>query len=547
MANLRIKASPKERMTGHGHPTLPDTLNRMMMVEHLEDGTHIKVAAAALADVATLATNAGHLHDGTAYRHASPAPGANVIPVADGSGFLDAFISSLAPYQWKVPAKLAKSFRTLSNCGWVMKDGTVRMCGLGANSALGLGTSVSDHYTPVQPGFPALIGTTVSELYISGNSCYALMANGDVYTWGANGSGQLGQGSTAAIPLPTKIAGLSNVSKIVLSKANGTHYAYVSAYFLKTDGTIYACGFNLYGQLGNGNTTNQTTPQQILNLGLPAIDIVAGANYYTSVIITLNNNTTMSCGYNLYGTLGLGDTTQRDTPVPVSGLTGVSKVVCDGDSTYGTIITYWLTSTGNVYVAGYNRIGELGLNDTTQRNSPVQITALSSISDIAVSGGNSPHTIAFMSTGGVRAWGYNASGQLGTGDTTTYDEPQTITITGSPTINGVWASGPASSGVSFLKDTSGYIYAAGHNAYGQLGVGDAVNKTSFTKVVGVCFPNTATVSEIEIYGYDASLATMFRLADGRVLGCGRNLLGMMGIYANPASDIPSYVPTPVMF
>jgi alpha-tubulin suppressor-like RCC1 family protein len=510
--------------------------------------TATSATSATSADTADTATVAETLEDDTSTpREASATPGANKIPVADADGKLDSWVSPIAQQLFRIPDSIAKSFYTYQNCGWVMKDGSVRMCGMGANSALGLGTSVSDHYTPVTPGFPALTGTAVKELHISGNSCYALMENGDVYSWGANGYGQLGQGHTNAVPVPTKIASLSNITKIVLSQANGTYYAYASAFFLDTSGRVWACGYNGYGQLGVGDTTNRSTPIQVTG-SVGWKDIVAGASYHTSVHAILSDDTAVSWGYNTYGALGVGDTTHRSAPTAVGSLTSVSKIVCHGDNTYGSIITYWLLSNGQVWTAGYNRIGELGIGSTTQQNSPVQITTnISTVSDIAVAGGNGPHTIALCTDGTLRSWGYNGYGQLGLNNTTTYTTPQTVSIAGSPTISKIWAAGPQSYGVSFAEDTSGYIWSCGYNAYGQLGVGDAANKGIFTKVVGVCFPDAATVEDIQFFGYDASLAVLFLLADGRCLGCGRNLLGMMGIYANPASDIPSYVPTMVMF
>jgi alpha-tubulin suppressor-like RCC1 family protein len=153
--------------------------------------------------------------------------------------------------------------------------------------------------------------------------------------------------------------------------------------------------------------------------------------------------------------------------------------------------------------------------------------------------------VALLTSGYIRTWGYGLYGELGMNNTTTYTTPQTPSIPGNPTISKIWAAGLLNCGVSFLQDSSGIIWSAGYNGYGQLGVGDVANKLIFTRVLGVAFPNAATVSDIQFCGYDSYLAVLFMLADGRCLGCGKNAIGMLGI--NPFGAYDSPVPTPVIF
>jgi alpha-tubulin suppressor-like RCC1 family protein len=526
-----------------------------------------KAPTAVLADTATSATsatnatnaanatNADNLEvDGTTMRTASATAGANKIPCADANGKLDTWISPYAQQLYRIPNALAKSYLTNQNAGWVMRDGTVRMAGSGGLFALGLGTSVSDHYSAVQPGFPQILGTTVSELHISGNSCYALMANGDVYSWGTNTYGQLGQGHTNTVYTPTKITALSNIASITLSQANGTHPGYVTAFFLTTSGVAYACGFNAYGQCGNGNTSNLNTPTMLTgSTGWKNISV--GCNYYTSCHAITATDTAVSWGYNLHGTLGQGNLTPWTSFNAVSGLTNVSKIVCQGDASYGSIVTYWLLTNGQVWAAGYNRFGELGLGTaSTDISTPARITTnLPAISDIVCNGGNGPHTIALVtSDGSLRSWGQTTYGQTGQNTTTNVTPaasmvPVTVSISGSPVISKIWASGTGSYGISYAQDSTGKIWSCGYNAYGQLAVGNAVNQQIFTPILGVNFPNASIVSDIQFFGQDNTMAAMFLLADGRALAAGYNWTGMLSIYQNPAANVSSYVPTIVNF
>src|SRR5207249_5167588 len=109
-------------------------------------------------------------------------------------------------------------------------------------------------------------------------------------------------------------------------------------------------------------------------------------------------------GYNAWGQIGDGTTTQRATPVQVNGL---PNVVAVAGSWYHSVA---LKSDGTVWAWGYNGSGQLGDGTTTQRLTPVQVSGLSGV--IAISAGQS-FTLALRSDGTVWGWGANGSGQLG--------------------------------------------------------------------------------------------------------------------------------------
>ena len=112
-------------------------------------------------------------------------------------------------------------------------------------------------------------------------------------------------------------------------------------------------------------------------------------------------------GFNGYGLLGLGDVTNRSSPVQVGALTTWSKISCFSLHTTAT------KTDGTLWSWGYNNAGQLGQGDITHRSSPVQVGALTTWSNIA---GGDNHTTATRTDGTLWSWGYNANGQLGLGD-----------------------------------------------------------------------------------------------------------------------------------
>ena len=181
---------------------------------------------------------------------------------------------------------------------------------------------------------------------------------GTVWAWGNNSNGQLGDGTTTQSSSPLQVSGLSGVSAI----AAGTS----DTVALKTDGTVWAWGSNSNGQLGNGTTTQKTTPGEVIELtGVTAI--AAGASH-TVALKTVGS--VWAWGSNSNGQLGDGKTSQKTTPVEVTGLSGITAIAA------GTSHTVALKNDGKVWAWGNNSNGQLGDGTTTQSASPVQVQFL---------------------------------------------------------------------------------------------------------------------------------------------------------------------------
>ena len=295
----------------------------------------------------------------------------------------------------------------------------------------------------------------------------ALKNDGTVWAWGYNYFGQLGDGSNTQSNVPVQVEGLTDVAAV---SAGDRHTV-----ALKEDGTVWAWGGNNYGQLGDGSRTDSNVPVQVEDENLDGvIAIAAGPNH---TVALKNDGTVWAWGDNTYGILGDGTTTQSNVPVKAEDITGVVAVAAGGkDNECHTVA---LKEDGTVWAWGNNISGQLGNDSKTHSIVPVQVQNLNGVTAVAA---GHRYTVALKNDGTVWTWGDNHYGQLGNGESGLFSEDKLTPIEASITDVAAIAAGYHHTVV--LKN-DGTVWAWGDNHYGQLGDGSNERRENPIRILGV--------------------------------------------------------------
>ena len=389
----------------------------------------------------------------------------------------------------------------------IQSNGTLWSWGYNAFGNLGNNTTTGTS-SPVQIG--AL--SVWTQITAGAQSTAAIQSNGTLWAWGQNNNGQLGLNTNINYSSPVQVGALSTWSRVAMQQYN------IGA-ILQSSGTLYASGFGSYGSLGNNSTTTQSSPVVILSPSYGPWSKIAGA-YYTTIAIQ-NNGTLWSCGYNLYGQLGLNTTTVSiSTFVQVGSLSAWTQIAGAktqilalqsngtlwgwGSNSYGQLglntstltgvlspvqvgaLSTWtkvacgyafslgIQSNGTLWTWGNNNYGQLGLSDITNRSSPVQVGALSTWTQVS---GGQYYTLALQNPGILYAWGNNGAGQLGLNTSTTpYQSPLQVLSPFQGTWIQVAANGQGKSSAAIISP--GTLWAWGFNNVGQLGNNSTTTQSS---------------------------------------------------------------------
>lgn len=272
----------------------------------------------------------------------------------------------------------------------------------------------------------------------------ALTKPGAVYGWGWNEWGQLGDGTLNPRSSPVLVSSVAHTSL-----ALGDQWTL----FLRSDGTLWACGYNLNGQLGTNNRANYVVPAQV-GTSTNWTSIAAGS-YASFAINSLNH---LYCwGNNSSGEFGTGGSLYADRSSPVFVGTDYASVYAGPQTSYviKTNGTLWSSGTNQNYVLGQ---GTPIYNYTT---TIYQIAGTYTYPWVKVAPAVD-HVLALNSAGDVYAWGTNAVGQFGT-NTTGFVNPTPVFVTSGVSDIAVGAY------VSFIVK-SGVLYGFGSNLRGQLGL-----------------------------------------------------------------------------
>jgi len=326
--------------------------------------------------------------------------------------------------------------------------------------------------------------------------------------WGYNYYGQLGIGASSDDEYkPVLVPNLENVKKVSAGDYNTCA--------VLAGGKLKCWGYNFYGAVGDGSTTDRRTPKQVEGL-TSGVKSVSVGGYHTCAL--LSNGKVKCWGYNPYGEIGNGTSgNEFHTPKTVSNIENASHVSAGYYFTCATVkekAKCW----------GYNSDGELGDGTEDSRDKPTQVTKLDSNVKRVIAGYY--QACAIIGDGRLKCWGYNGYGEIGTGDTGgEYLKPQQV----AGMESGVSNVDPDYLFTCAVKD--GKAKCWGNNDEYQLGTGDTDDRDVATQVTGL----TKNVVDVDTGYYNACAL----LESGAEKCWGSNDYGQVGINDTVNDQIPT--------
>ena len=290
----------------------------------------------------------------------------------------------------------------------VKTDGTLWSWGGNAAGQLGHG-DIINRSSPTQVG-SLTDWAFVAAARLDNSHCGAIKTDGTLWMWGQSTFGVLGDGTTINKSSPVQVGTDTDWARVVCGHNSNT-------FAIKTTGTLWAWGRDDYGALGNnadGATSGRSAPLQI------------GTDDYWSEIVAPNtlcgmalrtDGTLWSWGYQLYGNGGLGNVINRSSPTQVGSLTDWAAIAAGNGSSLAT------KTDGTLWSWGYANNGSLGLGDVIVRSSPTQIGSLTDWETTQKAIGITQQGIAIKTDGTLWSWGGNFLGALGNASTVNASSP----------------------------------------------------------------------------------------------------------------------------
>jgi alpha-tubulin suppressor-like RCC1 family protein len=298
----------------------------------------------------------------------------------------------------------------------------------------------------------------VAEVASSNSTQYALLTDGSLYAWGLGTQGELGDGRwDNSLAEPVRVRFPAGV-KIAWVPADVMPYD--TALAVDTEGNVWGWGNNGGGELCLGTTRPYDYP---VELPLSLVTSVAGASNHA---LYDANGTVYACGQNLEGSLGDGSRRNSSRPVRVVGL--------DGSSVTELVAAFAnsgaLLSDGEYFDWGYNANGQLGDGHLGGSSDvPVQVPLPQPVTEVAQGGSiwNNGQTLVILGDGSLWAWGDDSDYQLGDG--VRGMQPTPVRFYAPPGVT--YQSLATGSATSYAVSTAGNVYAWGVSFVGQLGDG----------------------------------------------------------------------------
>jgi alpha-tubulin suppressor-like RCC1 family protein len=341
-----------------------------------------------------------------------------------------------------------------------------------------------------------VITSALLEAISLNNSVLAEANRGDLYSWGRNRYGQIGNGE---IPGVGETYWSRDVSSPYLISGDGDWQMIATSIYSSfgiKNGELYAWGGNLSGQLGDGSTTVSLLPKKI---GEYEDWEYINAGYW--VTFGIRQGMLYGWGRNDKGQLGDSTKIDRYTPVQIGALNGWEKVVTNG-------VASLAIRSGELYAWGSNHFGQIGDSSVMLKGevlSPVRVGESSSWTDVSI---GQRHVLA-INDGELYAWGENPYGQLGLGDNTNRIVPSKVGE------GNLWEA-IAAGGNHSLGILNGELYAWGEAKYHALGIVESpkVDKFLPTKIselsgwqdVGAGYTHSIAIHDNDLYSFGSNSA-----------------------------------------
>jgi alpha-tubulin suppressor-like RCC1 family protein len=332
-----------------------------------------------------------------------------------------------------------------------------------------LGTSTPPHISSLD--------NTVTEITAGDYTSFAVKNDGSLWVWGSNQYGARGDGSSGdaltvpvQVPLPVRVTTPSRRGKHAVAVGTGVYAA------IDTDGQVWTWGVNWNGRLGDGTTSSHYTPARVKKSASPndylngIVSITAGGGTIAALDA---DGYIWTWGAGANGALGNGFTNDSSYPVEVLGagsnntanpLAGITQVACGSSGFCIALARY-----GTVFGWGSNTFSQLGVaaGGALSIATPIAIAPGGQIDAIAA---GSAHGIAHGTDGNVYGWGYNGRGQLGNGNTGVAQAPPVVMSAGPDGMNNIsdLAAGPNFSVMVRYADRA--VFVTGDNQSGQLAI-----------------------------------------------------------------------------
>lgn len=403
-------------------------------------------------------------------------------------------------------------------------DGT--LWAVGSNNSGQLGTNNGTSYSsPVQVGTL----TNWKQVSVGREFSAAVKTDNTLWTWGINAVGQLGglaagTGNTVTRSSPVQVGTAYSWKQVNVGGGNATQYTMAVA----NDGGLWAIGgINTFGQLGDDTTIRKSSPVQIGSL--TTWSSVSAGFQHTMAIQT--DGTLWGWGENTKGELGIPSYyyVSLSSPVQVGSLSNWSKL--SGSMALKSDGTIWSWGINSTVGSDYSAF-RLGLGDSVNRSSPVQIGSLSTWASIAGGG-----AAGFAITTGGAMWGWGEAGNGGLGDGTVVDKSTpvqigTVTTWSKVSTNSYWIN-PSSGAIK----TDGTLWTWGTNDKGQLGLGNTVARSTPVQV------GTLTTWSSISFSHGSNAYALAITTDGKLWAWGAGIGGLHGTGNTTNKSTPVQVGT----